>query len=131
LALALSSKKTMGGLTIFHMLIVLAIPVGLFFVIRWLLGPSPGDVANTWKFKTVISLIFALFVPFWPVTAPVFLYLAYRSYSKGEKAPVPVVIVDSFSTNKAEEIAALHALLSNGALTQAEFDEQKQKNLNR
>lgn len=49
--------------------------------------PEPGEVAHTWKFRTVAFICLALVIPFWSISLPVFLYLAYRSYVSGGPAP--------------------------------------------
>ena len=90
--------------------------------------PEAGEVANTWKFRTVVFVFLACVVPLWLITTPLFLYLAYRSYVAGapegaEGAQRPA----SAQQSKAQDIAAMHGLLSSGALTQAEFDREKKK----
>ncbi|MDR0771294.1 MAG: hypothetical protein LBE75_08925, partial [Burkholderiales bacterium] len=79
--------------------------------------------------------------------------LAYRSYKSGTPAgsdlaiakpqlnqqqfepaiavPPPPPVNNAPSPSKAQEIAELHKLVEQGALTQREFDEEKQKILKR
>ena len=132
-------RSYMGSFSIWHwfnwfvMLALIGIPLLLIFVLT---KSYPGEVANTWKFRTVVLVIFAFIVPLWPVTLPLFLFLAYRSYKAGSlpeadsKHLAPVSPFPS-STDKAQEIAALHDLLNKGALTQEEFEQQKRKILNK
>lgn len=68
--------------------------------------------ANTIDFKTIIFVILGLILPFWPVSLPLFWFLAYRAYRKGE-AP---------GTSLAD-LADAQRLLDAGTITQAEFDE--------
>lgn len=42
-------------------------------------APS-GDKTNTFKFTTVILIILGLITPLWPISLPLFWFLAYRSY---------------------------------------------------
>jgi hypothetical protein len=44
---------------------------------------EPGELACTWKFRTVIYLLMAIAVPLWPLTFPLFAFFAYRSYREG------------------------------------------------
>lgn len=92
--------------------------------------PEAGEVANTWKFRTVVFVCLAAVIPIWPISVPVFLYFAYRSYVAGS-APAPgaggAEEPVSAQQSKAQDIAAMHELLSSGALTQEEFDREKKK----
>lgn len=40
--------------------------------------------ANTFTFKAVVFFVLGLIVPVWPITLPLFWYLAYKSYKSGE-----------------------------------------------
>lgn len=54
--------------------------------LRWLLisfRPEPGERACTWKFRTVVLLALSFAVPLWPLTFPLFLGWAHRSYLAG------------------------------------------------
>lgn len=123
----------MGSFSVWHWLVVLiVVGIPLWLVVS-LVKSSSGEVANTWKFRTVILVILAFVVPLWPVTLPLFLFLAYRSYKAGSE-PQPQLVpaiasgtAERNSAGKAQEIAALHELVAKGALTQAEFDAEKQK----
>lgn len=52
-------------------------------LLRAVFRPEPGEVARSWKFRTVVWIGLALIVPLWPVTFPLFLWLAHRSYLAG------------------------------------------------
>ena len=43
-----------------------------------------SEQANSIKFFTITFIILGLIIPFWPISLPLFWYLAYRSYKKGE-----------------------------------------------
>jgi len=95
------------------------------------------EVANTWKFRTVVFIILACFLPLWPITFPLFLYIAYKSYKSGtpelfvSDVQVPLQVIESPSQqSKATEITKLHNLMQQGALTQEEFDQEKRRVLN-
>ncbi|NCT82966.1 MAG: hypothetical protein GXC94_07490 [Comamonadaceae bacterium] len=45
--------------------------------------PEPGEVERSWKFRTVVYVALSLAVPLWPLTFPLFLLLAHRSYLAG------------------------------------------------
>ena len=45
--------------------------------------PEPGEVECSWKFRTVVYVALSLAVPLWPLTFPLFLLLAHRSYLAG------------------------------------------------
>lgn len=42
----------------------------------------PASKADTFKFSTIIFIIVGLLVPLWPISLPLFWFLAYRSYKK-------------------------------------------------
>jgi hypothetical protein len=42
-----------------------------------------GSGENTVKVTTIIFIVLGLFVPCWPISLPLFFYLAYRTY-RGE-----------------------------------------------
>lgn len=102
---------------------------------------DPDEIANTWKSRTVIFTVLAFVIPFWIVTIPLFFYLAYRSYKQGKLATAftvnPAPKLDSAFSGEApqevtskvfsrtSEIAELHRLFQQGALTQDEFDQEK------
>jgi hypothetical protein len=77
------------------------------------------EIENTFKFTTVLFLIIGLILPLWPITLPLFFWLAYRSYKNGvpEKPPL-------------SELKLAKDLLESGAITQEEYDVIKQKILN-
>lgn len=95
-----------------------------------------NEVANTFKFRTVVFIILALIVPLWFVSLPLFLYFAYRSYVSGVE-PSSLSsndkVINDYSNpprdagSMAKEIETLYELLSKGALTQEEFYIQKRK----
>ena len=43
---------------------------------------QPNAEDGSFKFSTVIFLILGLIVPLWPISLPLFWYLAYQSYKK-------------------------------------------------
>ena len=44
------------------------------------------QIANTWKFRTVVFILLAFAIPrLWIITIPLYLYLAYRSYKAGAR----------------------------------------------
>lgn len=87
------------------------------------------EIANTFKFRTVIFIILSLIVPLWIVTLPLFLFLAYKSYVAG--VPQTQIIEQSKPSmtlqNVASEIEALHKLFTAGVLSEAEFQTQKDR----
>jgi hypothetical protein len=42
--------------------------------------------ANSVKFMTLVFVVAGLFLPVWPVSLPLFFYLAYRSFKSGSAA---------------------------------------------
>ena len=40
--------------------------------------------ANTFTFKAVVFFVLGLIVPVWPITLPLFWYLAYQAYKTGK-----------------------------------------------
>ena len=54
-------------------------------LVRSAFRPEPGEVACSWKFRTVIHVALSLLIPLWPVTFPIFLLLAHRSYLAGAR----------------------------------------------
>jgi len=118
-----------GAMEFLLFLAVLILP--LFFLVR-ALKPQADEIANTWKFRTVVFTIIAFVIPLWLITLPLFLYLAYRSYVAGTAASstgssAAPSVASASPASKAQEISALHALLSSGALTQEEFDVEKKQ----
>ena len=71
---------------------------------------------NTFSFATIIFLVLGLIVPLWPISLPLFWFLAYRSYKNGS-APQPVLSLTDLKN--AQE------LLDEGTITQEEFDRIK------
>ncbi|MEH0168485.1 hypothetical protein V3596_20695 [Roseateles sp. MS17] len=61
----------------------------LFFIalllVRSAFRAEPGEVACSWKFRTVIYVSLSLLIPLWPLTFPIFLHLAHRSYLAGAR----------------------------------------------
>jgi len=43
------------------------------------------ETPNTFKFRTVIYIVLAFVIPFWIITLPLFLILAWSSYKAGYK----------------------------------------------
>ncbi|EDN68125.1 hypothetical protein BGP_2825 [Beggiatoa sp. PS] len=73
---------------------------------------------NTFKFTTVLFIILGLMLPLWPITLPLFFWLAYRSYKKGVPERMPL-----------SELKHAKDLLESGAITQEEYDTIKRKTL--
>ncbi|WP_287919192.1 SHOCT domain-containing protein [Comamonas sp.] len=120
----------MGNNSILSWVIVLAILLGMVWLVRLLLrlaAPMPDEVANTFKFRTVVFIVLAFSIPLWLITLPLFLYLAYKSYAAG--MPHGQATEQSKQStapqNVALEIEALHKLLISGALSEEEFQTQK------
>ncbi len=40
--------------------------------------------SNSFTFKAVVFFVLGLIVPLWPISLPLFWYLAYKSYKSGE-----------------------------------------------
>lgn len=74
------------------------------------------DVADTVKFSTILFIVIGLLLPLWPVTLPLFFWLAYRSYRKGGPEPISL-----YQLQKAK------MLLDEGGITKAEFDQIKSR----
>ncbi len=70
-----------------------------------------GKQPNTVDIKTIMFLILGLIVPMWPISLPLFWFLAYRAYKKGV-APPPSL----------SELADAQRLLDAGVISQDEFD---------
>jgi hypothetical protein len=67
--------------------------------------------ADSIKFSTVLFIAIGLLLPLWPITLPLFFWLAYRSYRKGGPADVSLY-----------ELQKAKALLDTGGITQGEYD---------
>jgi hypothetical protein len=132
----------MSGLSVWHWLIVLIVLGVPILLLRAILVSRPNDMANTWKFSTVVFVILAfIYPPFYFITIPLFLFLSYLTYKagapsqgapaspeSGPSVPAPRVAGSNMATpDVAQRIAELYDLLNRGALTQQEFDDQKHK----
>ena len=127
----------MGKFSILDWIIVAGFLAVIIWAIRLLLrtaAPTADEVANTFKFRTVIFIILAFVIPFWLITLPLFLYLAYKSYVAGTPQPKiteqAVAKVPTQLRNVASEIEALHKLVASGALSETEFQAEKARLLN-
>ena len=78
------------------------------------------EQANTMKFSTIIFIILGVIIPLWPITLPLFWWLAYKSYKKGSEAG-----------HSLTDLKSAKDLLESGAINQAEFDAIKAKALGR
>jgi hypothetical protein len=128
----------MTSFSILHWIIffvIIGIPLLLVFgALRAGVG-RPGEKINTWKFRTIVFIILAVIIPAWPISIPLFLYLAFNSYKAGEIATGlstqfsegQQTVLQPIRQSKADEITALHQLLKSGALTQDEYDAEKSK----
>lgn len=76
------------------------------------------EQANTIKFSTVIFIILGIIIPIWPITLPIFWWLAYKSYKKGSEAG-----------HSLADLKSAKELLETGAISQKEFDAIKAKTL--
>ena len=81
-----------------------------------------GKQPNTFSFATILFIILGLIVPFWPISLPLFWFLAYRSYKSGT-APVPAPSI--------ADLQSAQDLLDRGAISQEEFDRIKANVLSR
>lgn len=124
----------MGNFSIFHWVWLLVLAIGAYFLFRLVVRvskPQANEVANTFKFRTVVFLILAFAIPLWIITLPLFLFLAYRSYLAGDQAPhsanQAAPSPPPQGNSIAQEIAALHELLSKNAITEEEFNAQKRR----
>ena len=72
--------------------------------------------ANTFSFATIIFLVLGLIVPLWPISLPLFWFLAYRSYKNGS---APQSVLSLTDLKNAQD------LLDEGTITQEEFDRIK------
>ena len=81
-----------------------------------------GKRPNTFSFSTIIFIILGLIVPIWPISLPLFWYLAYRSYKSGT-APAPVPSL--------ADLQSAQDLLDRGTISQEEFDRIKANSLSR
>lgn len=120
----------MGSLSIAHWLIVLlaiGVPLLIILLLVGMLKRQPGELRNTFKFRTAVHLVLAFLTSGLVLTIPLFLWLAYRSYCDGEAPGHSGALTSPAKPSKAEELERLHALKVSGALTQAEYDEEKRK----
>lgn len=76
------------------------------------------EQTNTMKFSTIIFIILGLIIPLWPLTLPLFWWLAYRSYKKGRG-----------NEHSLADLKNAKDLLETGAINQNEFDAIKSKAL--
>lgn len=89
-----------------------------------------GEKANTFKFRSVVYILIAVFGFMTIFGAIIFAYLAYRSYHAGIPADQPAFQPVPTPVSNAQALGELHKLLSSGAITQEEYDVQKKKLLN-
>lgn len=76
------------------------------------------EQANTMKFSTIIYIALGLIVPLWPLTLPLFWWMAYRSYKRGGEAG-----------HSLADLKNAKDLLEAGAINQKEFDAIKARTL--
>lgn len=69
------------------------------------------EEADTVKFSTLLYIAIGLLLPLWPITLPLFFWLAYRTYRRGGPARVSLY-----------ELQKAKALLDSGGITQGEYD---------
>ena len=87
------------------------------------MNSNNGEVANTWKGRTVVYVVLALITPLWLVTLPLFLYLAYRSYQQGQA----IGIGKNNSNSDLDRLEQLNRLLKSDAISKTEFEVEKNK----
>jgi hypothetical protein len=85
---------------------------------------NSSEVANTFKFRTIIFILLGLITPLWLITLPLFWYFAYKSYVAGT-ALYPDRTAGVIS--KYDELSKLKKLYDSGAITEEEFNLEKQK----
>jgi cell division septal protein FtsQ len=105
------------------------------------------DNSDTVKVMTVVFFVLGLIVPLWIITLPLFWFLAYKNYKspvgkpmfeghdpvsskpiqKQSSASIPTQIS---SNDKFASLEKINELKEKGILTEAEFQEQKNKILN-
>lgn len=86
-----------------------------------------GEVANTLKPSTIIFIILALILPLWPITLPLFLWLAHKSYKGGE---VIAYKVEGQANNRSlDELDTARKLLDAGTISREEFDRIKEQTI--
>lgn len=78
-----------------------------------------GKVKNTFKFGTIIFLILGLIVPLWPISLPLFWFLAYGSYKSGKPFQSVTAVTEL------DELKKLKALFDSKAITEEEFNIKK------
>lgn len=69
--------------TIAFLIVVLLLLRAVLVVFR----PEPHEQQASWKFRTVIYVVLSFAIPLWPLTFPLFLVLAHRSYLAGAAKP--------------------------------------------
>jgi len=73
---------------------------------------------NTVKLSTLMLFFIGCIFPLWPISLPLFWWLAYRSYRKGSPRQISLYEVEKAKT-----------LLDSGGITQAEFDALKRRSV--
>lgn len=71
---------------------------------------------DTVKGTTIIFVFLGIIFPLWPISLPIFCWLAYRSYRKGEPAELSI-----------NELCAAKELLESGTISEEEFDRVKNR----
>ena len=84
-----------------------------------------GKVKNTFKFGTIIFLILGLIVPLWPISLPLFWFLAYGSYKSGKPFQQDMPIQSVTAVTELDELKKLKALFDSKAITEEEFNIKK------
>ncbi len=74
------------------------------------------EEADTVKFSTILFVGIGLLLPLWPITLPLFFWLAWRSYRRGGAADVSLY-----------ELQKAKGLLDSGGITQVEYDALKSR----
>lgn len=65
-------------------------------------------------FKTIVFLLLGVIVPLWPISLPLFWYLAYRAYKRGDGPKRSLA-----------DLREAEQLFQSGTITKEEFDRIK------
>jgi len=93
---------------------------------------------DTIKISTVVFFVLGLIIPFWIITLPLFWFISYRTFKSGDGTPISKnesikekVIPPFSNSSKFDDLEKIKALFDSAALTEAEFESEKVKILNK